>query len=121
MSDLSKNFLLTCLFVLITAASSMAIEVHNFDCKNCHKVGISFTDLGNATTNICLQCHKANPSSWSMLDGANPTPTGLFAPTDASNAMSSYPGALAPGEWLREPIATRTGRYERKSSTPRAG
>jgi len=74
-----------------------AIEVHNFDCKNCHKVGVSYTDLGNSATNVCLECHKDNPPSVTMLDGASATPTGLFAPTDASNAMGSYPSGLTEG------------------------
>jgi hypothetical protein len=37
------------------AETARAIEVHNFDCKNCHKLGVSYTDLGSATTNVCLE------------------------------------------------------------------
>jgi predicted CxxxxCH...CXXCH cytochrome family protein len=74
------------------------IEVHNFDCKICHKLGISYTDLGNATSNVCLQCHKENPPSVLMLDGRLATPAALFSPVDASNAMGSYPDGMSEGE-----------------------
>ncbi len=83
------------LFLFVGTVPASAIEVHNFDCKNCHKTGISYTDLGNAATNICLDCHKENPPSVTMLDGTSATPTGLFTPTDASNAMGTYPEGLA--------------------------
>ncbi len=98
--DMMKNtmvliFMSVCL-LLLSPGLSQAIEVHNFDCKNCHKTGVSFTDLGNGTTNICLQCHKDPAATMPMLDGDTPAPTGLFAPTDASNALDSYPNGLTP-------------------------
>ncbi|UWZ79944.1 CxxxxCH/CxxCH domain-containing protein [Geoalkalibacter halelectricus] len=83
------------LCLLVTPAS--ATVVHNFDCKNCHRVGVSFTDLGQGTTNICLQCHKEGAGSIQMLDGTFRAPTGRFAPGDASNALGSYPDGLEPG------------------------
>ncbi len=83
------------MLALLPTGTARAIEVHNFDCKNCHKVGVTYTDLGNATTNICLECHKDNPPTVNMLDGSSATPDGLFAPTDASNAMGSYPSGLS--------------------------
>ncbi|MDO3378767.1 cytochrome c3 family protein [Geoalkalibacter halelectricus] len=58
---------------------------------------MSFTDLGQTHTNICLQCHKDNPTSWTMLDGSSRIPIGLFAPGDASNALGSYPEGKVPG------------------------
>jgi predicted CXXCH cytochrome family protein len=36
-----------------------------------------------------------------MLDGFSATPTGVFAPTDASNVMGSYPTGLAEGSGSR--------------------
>ncbi|WP_158414031.1 CxxxxCH/CxxCH domain c-type cytochrome [Geoalkalibacter subterraneus] len=86
---------------LLPAETVRAIEVHNFDCKNCHKLGVSYNELGNSTTNVCLECHKDNPPSVTMLDGFSATPTGVFAPTDASNVMGSYPTGLAEGSGSR--------------------
>jgi predicted CxxxxCH...CXXCH cytochrome family protein len=83
------------MLALLPAGTVRAIEVHNFDCKNCHKLGVSYNELGNATTNVCLECHKDNPVSVTMLDGSSATPTGLFSPTDASNAMGSYPSGMS--------------------------
>ncbi|SDL83922.1 Geobacter sulfurreducens CxxxxCH...CXXCH domain-containing protein, partial [Geoalkalibacter ferrihydriticus] len=81
----------------LLASPGQATVVHNFDCKNCHKVGVSFTDLGQGSTNLCLQCHKEGAGSILMLDGSYKSPGGRFAPGDASNAMGSYPDGLAEG------------------------
>lgn len=84
--------------VLFSPAPTEARAVHYFDCKNCHRGGVSYTDLGNVKTNICLRCHRDSPQSWFINDGTMATPSGLFAETDASNARGSYPAGLLPGE-----------------------
>ncbi|WP_305042337.1 CxxxxCH/CxxCH domain c-type cytochrome [Geoalkalibacter sp.] len=92
-----RYWALALVLALVGVASAHATAVHNFDCKNCHKIGVSFTDLGQGTTNICLQCHKDGASLTLMLDNTLRAPVGLFAPGDASNAMGSYPNGMMPG------------------------
>ncbi|WP_305046016.1 CxxxxCH/CxxCH domain c-type cytochrome [Geoalkalibacter sp.] len=94
--------------------SAWATVLHNFDCKNCHKVGVNFTDLGSNTQNVCLQCHNLNPSPWTMLSGPPKTPQGRFAPTDASNAMGTYPQGMVPGSqtshmWAGKDVNPKAG------------
>ncbi|KIH77896.1 Geobacter sulfurreducens CxxxxCH...CXXCH domain-containing protein [Geoalkalibacter ferrihydriticus] len=93
-----RQWVFSLVFVALGALSAEATVVHNFDCKNCHKVGVSFTDLGQGTTNLCLQCHKEGAGSILMLDGTFRSPGGRFAPGDASNAMGSYPAGLNEGD-----------------------
>ncbi|WP_305046896.1 cytochrome c3 family protein [Geoalkalibacter sp.] len=90
-------FLGLLLTLCLLAAPARATVVHNFDCKNCHKVGVSFTDLGQTSANICLQCHKEGGGPILMLDGQYRAPKARFAPGDASNAKGSYPQGLVPG------------------------
>jgi predicted CxxxxCH...CXXCH cytochrome family protein len=93
-----RRWVFSLVIVALGALSTEATVVHNFDCKNCHKVGVSFTDLGQGTTNLCLQCHKEGAGSILMLDGTFRSPGGRFAPGDASNAMGSYPAGLNEGD-----------------------
>ncbi|WP_305046013.1 multiheme c-type cytochrome [Geoalkalibacter sp.] len=92
-----KQWVPALLLVCAVAFSAEATVIHNFDCKNCHKVGVSFVDLGQGTTNICLQCHKDGASPTLMLDGTFRAPVGRFAPGDASNALGTYPQGMPPG------------------------
>lgn len=57
-----------------------ARPVHDFACEDCHNPDISFIELGQATTNVCLQCHGDS-----------------IAVSDASNAFGSYPVGVTPG------------------------
>ncbi|WP_429885317.1 cytochrome c3 family protein, partial [Geoalkalibacter halelectricus] len=92
-----RRWALALVVVVLGAVASEATVVHNFDCKNCHMVGVSFTDLGQGTTNLCLRCHREGASPIPMLDGTSRAPNARFAPGDASNAMGSYPPGLEPG------------------------
>ncbi|SHI76724.1 doubled CXXCH domain-containing protein [Malonomonas rubra DSM 5091] len=74
-----KCILLLACGVLLPLAA-FARPVHDFSCEDCHKPDISFTELGHATTNVCLQCHNDK-----------------IAVSDASNLFSSYPVGVTPG------------------------
>ncbi|MDO3378765.1 cytochrome c3 family protein [Geoalkalibacter halelectricus] len=66
-----RRWALALVVVVLGAVASEATVVHNFDCKNCHMVGVSFTDLGQGTTNLCLRCHREGASPIPMLDGTS--------------------------------------------------
>ena len=118
--------------MLAIPALSWAVGVHYFDCKQCHKVGVSVAALGNLSTNVCLQCHSGGGSS-NPNGKTNPNPgynnmtnDTTFSVNNASDNFGTNPTIVGGGNshaWAatsnrpaagaQEPATNLTGFYGR--------
>ncbi len=101
--------LMTAVIVLLSSGTSQALKMHNFECGQCHKSGVTWTSLDAG--NLCLQCHGSTPATgvnmideyscvWdgtavvctSTVDPDSPADaTDGWAVGDASNELGSNP------------------------------
>ncbi len=83
------------------SAQAATYNQHYFNCKNCHKAGVSFTDMGSVKINVCLQCHvegKGYITGYPLSNNPPPTLDGttgsLRTVGDASNHWGKNPEAI---------------------------